>query len=309
MTARTPNTFVIGAGPVGTTLAGALRLGGVPVLGVWARRPEAARTAGAVAGVAAFSAAPPDLLLESDVVIVAVRDDAIASVADMLVNTGLITTNHVMMHCSGAISADVAFAGVRDRVGGIATMHPLRAIPDASTAMRPLAGTVFGVEGDDRGRAASLQLVSAVGGAALELSGEQMAAYHTAAAMASNYVVALIDAAANVLATAGIERADAVAALVPLARGSLDNVAARGVVGGLTGPIKRGDRDTVGRHLAALAATPELDALYRALGQRTVALARQAADADSADLDAIEGQLGTSATDSQSDVESRAQGA
>lgn len=306
MTARTPNTFVIGAGPVGTSLAGALRLGGVPVLGLWARRPPAARAAGAIAGVAAFSAAPPDLMLESDVVIVAVRDDAIAEVAEMLVATGLITAQHVMMHCSGAISAETAFAGVRDRVGGIATLHPLRAIGDARAAMRSLPGTVFGVEGDAAGRPVAHNLVQSIGGTALELSSEQMAAYHAAAAMASNYVVALIDAAAAVLATAGIDQRDAVAALVPLARGSLDNVAERGVVDGLTGPIQRGDRATVNRHLEALAATPELAGLYRALGRRTLALARAAKAADSPDLDAIEGLLGASGTEGESGVESRA---
>ena len=57
-TTRSPNTFVVGAGPVATALAGALRLGGVPVLGLWARKSAQARAAGSVAGVAAFSAAP-----------------------------------------------------------------------------------------------------------------------------------------------------------------------------------------------------------------------------------------------------------
>ena len=61
MTARNPTTFIVGAGPVATALAGALRLGGVPVLGLWGRTPAAARAAGAAAGVAAFSSAPPDI--------------------------------------------------------------------------------------------------------------------------------------------------------------------------------------------------------------------------------------------------------
>ena len=309
MTARTPNTFVIGAGPVGTALAGALRLGGVPVLGLWARSAAGARAAGAIAGVAAYSAAPPDLLLESDVVIVAVRDDAIAEVASMLVATGLITTRHVLMHCSGAISAHDAFSAVRGQLGGIATLHPLRAIADGRAAMRTLEGTVFGVEGDELGRTSALRLVDALGGKVLELSGAQMAAYHAAAAMASNYVVALIDAAAAVLGRAGIAEADAVAALVPLARGSLENIAERGLVDGLTGPIRRGDLDTVTRHVKALDAVPELARVYQVLGLRTLALARRAGDADPADLDAIEGVLGTGTVDGDSGVETRAQGA
>jgi predicted short-subunit dehydrogenase-like oxidoreductase (DUF2520 family) len=295
MTTPTPNTFIVGAGPVATALAGALRLGGVPVLGLWARTPASARSAGAVAGVASYSAAPPDLLLESDAIIVAVRDDALAEVGRTLVGTGLVGRKHVLLHCSGAISAADVFADVRDQLAGVATMHPLRAMADARLAMRDMTGTVFGIEGDAAGLSAARALVGALGGRPLVLEGAQMAAYHAAAAMASNYVVALLDGAAALLAGAGVAAEDAAAALVPLARGAVDNVAARGPAGGLTGPIRRGDRATVERHLHALAATPELEALYRTLGRQTVALARRAGDVDEplqAALDAIEALLG-----------------
>ena len=136
MTTRSPNTFVVGAGPVATALAGALRLGGVPVLGLWARRAAAARSASVIAGVAAFSSAPPDLLLEADVVLLAVRDSAVAEVAQQLVGTGLISSRHVLLHCSGAVSAVEAFASVAGKVGGVGTIHPLRAIADGRAAMR-----------------------------------------------------------------------------------------------------------------------------------------------------------------------------
>jgi predicted short-subunit dehydrogenase-like oxidoreductase (DUF2520 family) len=286
MTALTPNTFVVGAGPVATAVAGALRLGGVPVLGLWARRPAAARAAGAVSGVASFSAAPPDLLLEADAVVLAVRDDAIEAVARTLVATGLISKRHVLLHCSGALSAEEAFASVRDSVGGVGTLHPLRAITDGRTAMREFAGTVFGVEGDERGRHVARALVAAVQGTALELSGGQMAAYHAAAAMASNYVVALLGVAAHMLEASGISQEDAVKALLPLCTGALENVRTSGLVGGLTGPIRRGDQATIARHLDAIPAN--VAPLYRALGLETLAIARRAADAQPDDLAAIE---------------------
>jgi predicted short-subunit dehydrogenase-like oxidoreductase (DUF2520 family) len=288
----TPSTFVVGAGPVATALAGALRLGGVPVLGLWARRAERARAAGAAAGVAAFSAAPPDLLLEADVVVFAVRDDAIAEAARTVVATGLITRKHVLVHCSGAVPAERAFADVRDAIGGMAAMHPLRSIADGRAAMRQLAGTVFGIEGDRAGLERVRALVAAIGGTALELSGEHMAAYHAAAAMASNYLVALVDAAAAVLGGAGASPQDAVAALLPLVEGTVANLRERGLPDALTGPIRRGDQATVERHLRVLDALPgDLGALYRALGLRTVALARAVGDAKVSDLDAIEALL------------------
>jgi predicted short-subunit dehydrogenase-like oxidoreductase (DUF2520 family) len=279
VTARSPNTFIVGAGAVATALAGALRLAGVPVLGLWARRPAAARSAAAVAGVAAFSAAPPDLLLEADVVIVAVDDAAIGEVATKLLGTGLVTGHHVLLHCSGAASAAEAFGDAAARVGGVGTLHPLRAISDPRAAMRALRGTIFGVEGDERGRARAQALVAALGGVALELDGRHMAAYHAAAAIASNYVVTLIDAAAAALAGAGVPPAKALAALVPLAQGALANVAAHEPDGAaaiqraLTGPIRRGDEVTIARHLQALAGDPELAEIYRVLGRRTAAIA------------------------------------
>lgn len=273
MTARNPTTFVVGAGPVATALAGGLRLGGVPVLGLWARRAAPARAAGSTAGVAAFSSAPPDILLEAEVVILAVRDQVIADVATMLLGTGMIGKRHVLLHCAGAASAEELLGHVADKVAGVGTLHPLQAIADGKLAMRHLKGSVFGVEGNEVGRAAAGKLVAAIGGIVLGLDSKQMAAYHAAAALASNYVVAALDAAAAVLGQAGIPTDKAAQALVPLARGALDNVEARGTVAGLTGPVRRGDAATVQRHLEALREQPELAEIYRALARRALEMA------------------------------------
>ncbi|HEY0253961.1 MAG TPA: DUF2520 domain-containing protein [Kofleriaceae bacterium] len=288
MTARNPTTFVIGAGPVATALAGALRLGGVPVLGLWARKPPEARAAGSAAGVAAFSSAPPDILLETEVVILAVRDTVIGEVAEMLVGTGLVNKRHVLLHCSGALAAEEVLAGVRDKVGGVGVIHPLTAIADGKAAMRTLKGTVFGVEGDDRGRHTAAALVACLGGIVLGLDSSQMAAYHTAAALASNYVVAAIDAAADVLAQAGVAPADAARALVPLAEGALRNISARGTTGGLTGPIRRGDAPVIQRHLEAVKAKPGLVEIYRALARRALEIAGRIDGPDAPDKAGLE---------------------
>lgn len=294
MKSPNPTTFVVGAGPVATALAGALRLGGVPVLGLWARKPAAARAAGSAAGVAAFSSAPPDILLECGVVVLAVRDQVIGEVAQMLVTTGLINKRHVMLHCAGASSASELLGGVAGSVAGVGTMHPLSAIADGKAAMRTLKGTVFGVEGDEVGRATATRLVEAIGGLVLALDGTQMASYHAAAALASNYVVAAMDVAAAVLASTGVSPDDAARALVPLAEGALRNITARGTTGGLTGPVRRGDVVTVQRHLDALRGKPELVEIYRALARRAVEIAGRLDGRDAPDragLDAIRALL------------------
>jgi predicted short-subunit dehydrogenase-like oxidoreductase (DUF2520 family) len=294
VTARNPTTFIVGAGPVATALAGALRLGGVPVLGLWSRRAAPARLAGSTAGVAAFSSAPPDLLLETEVVILAVRDQVITEVAQMLLGTGLINTRHVLLHCAGAASAKELLGPVADRVAGIGTLHPLSAIADGKISMRALKGTVFGVEGDEAGRTTAGKLVAAISGIVLPLDGTQMASYHAAAALASNYIVAAIDAAAAVLASAGVAPDKAAQALIPLAEGALRNIAAHGTTGGLTGPVRRGDLTTVSRHLDAIRERPDLAEIYRVLARRAVEIAsridgREAPDR--ASLDAIRALL------------------
>src|SRR3569623_3278816 len=177
-TGRFPTTFFGGAGPVATAIAGAVRLAGVPVRGLWARRSAPARAAGSAAGVAAFSSAPPDVLLEAEVVILAVRDAVIGEVAQMLVGTGLVNKRHVLLHCAGAASAAELLGNVRATVGGIGTLHPQSAIADGRAAMRALKGTVFGVEGDEVGRTTAATLVEALHGVPLALDGTLLASYH-----------------------------------------------------------------------------------------------------------------------------------
>jgi predicted short-subunit dehydrogenase-like oxidoreductase (DUF2520 family) len=227
------------------------------------------------------------VLLEAEVVVVAVRDDAIGSVAETLMGSGFITGEHALVHCSGALSAAEAFASVADAVGGMAMLHPLRAISDADKTMREWAGTVFGIEGDDRGTQAAQQLAAALGGQVLNLGRGQVAAYHAGAAVASNYLVALADVAVELMGQAGVSPDDARGALLPLMAGTLENLRRRGLPEALTGPIRRGDVETISRHLEVLG-TGDLARVYRVLAGRTLALARAVGDADGSDLDQIE---------------------
>jgi predicted short-subunit dehydrogenase-like oxidoreductase (DUF2520 family) len=224
-----------------------------------------------------------------------VRDQVITEVAQMLLGTGLINTRHVLLHCAGAASANELLGPVAGKVAGIGTLHPLSAIADGKISMRTLKGTVFGVEGDDAGRTTAGKLVAAISGIVLPLDGTQMATYHAAAALASNYIVAAIDAAAAVLAATGVAPDRAAQALIPLAEGALRNIAAHGTTGGLTGPVRRGDLATVSRHLDAIRDRPELAEIYRVLARRAVEIAARIDGRDAPDraaLDAIRMLLG-----------------
>jgi predicted short-subunit dehydrogenase-like oxidoreductase (DUF2520 family) len=149
------------------------------------------------------------------------------------------------------------------------SLHPLQTFPDGATGVE---GTPAAVAGSDEVAAAFARaLGSRLGMRPFDVPEEQRAAYHAAACMASNFLVALQEASAEVLARAGIE--DARELLAPLVLRTAANWAERGP-GALTGPIARGDRDTVERHRAALSElAPEMLAAYDTLAEHTRALA------------------------------------
>lgn len=289
MSDRTPSVFVVGAGPAGSALAGALSEAGIGVLGLWGRTPSKVTEAARLADVPGFSDAEPPrpLLRSAEVIVLAVRDAAISEVAEGLLASGHLDGAPTLLHCSGAISAELAFAGVADQVAGMGLLHPLRALAPG-VPVRSLQGTTFGVQGDTRGRSAAAALCEALGGRMLALEASQMAGYHAAAAIASNYLVALMDVATGLMKAEGLEAGPAAAGLLDLAAGALQNVEKRGLPEALTGPIRRGDGQTVDRHLQAVhKSLPEASALYSALGLWTARLAGQCGDATEEELQVI----------------------
>jgi predicted short-subunit dehydrogenase-like oxidoreductase (DUF2520 family) len=288
----TPEVYVLGAGAVGTALAMKLSRAGVPVAGLWARRPDQAASAGALAGVLGTSGDFPKILTESDIVIVAVRADAISEVTRELVQGKHLRREQVLLHCSGASAAADALAPARGKVRGLGTLHPLISFADPHMAAGALRGATMTIEGDAAGLAAARALGQALGGVVVEIEGAAMPIYHAAAVMACNYVVGLADAGVELLVKAGFPRDQALPALIPLVAGTVRNLSELGLPRALTGPIARGDVVVVERHLAALGKqAPALVALYREAGLRTVAVARRMDDADTKTLAKIEAML------------------
>ena len=202
----------------------------------------------------------------SAAVLLCVPDAVIASACDRL--AGDLTPEVAVGHVSGATTLD-ALAGAAARGCSTFSLHPLQTIPDRDTA---LAGSPCAVAGSGpRGTAVARGLAAALGMRAFEVPEEGRAAYHAAAAMASNFLVALEESAAGLLAAAGVERPREVLASLVLRTAA--NWADAGDAA-LTGPIARGDEETVTRHLDALAdRAPELRPLYEALAERTRAIA------------------------------------
>ena len=274
----TPTVFIIGAGVVGTTLAGRLLRVGVPVVGLHGRRSDLSKAASAASGVLASSGELPALVSTCDVLIIAVRDTRIQEIAQQLRDGKHLRPEMVVLHASGSRPSGEVLAPAKGQVAGIGTMHPLIAVTDSPGSVENLQGAAFGVEGDPEAVRRARQLVKFMGGNAVVLKPGSMPLYHAAAVMASNYVVALAEVSRSLLVTAGIPEQDALKALWPLMASAVDNLKEIGLPGALTGPVARGDVVSVERHLEALAArAPEHADVYQRLGREVLTLARKRA--------------------------------
>jgi predicted short-subunit dehydrogenase-like oxidoreductase (DUF2520 family) len=173
-----------------------------------------------------------------DVLVIATPDDAIAAVAAAV--TPCETTT--VIHLSGSLGLDV-LAPHQLRAG----LHPLVPLPNAAVgAARLGSGVTFAVAGAPAARL----MVDSLGGRTVEVSDGQRTAYHAAACIAANHVVALLGQVERVAAAAGLD----LEAFLPLTRAAVDDVEALGPRRALTGPAVRGDWDTLSRHLDALPA-------------------------------------------------------
>jgi predicted short-subunit dehydrogenase-like oxidoreductase (DUF2520 family) len=210
--------------------------------------------------------------LSSDLVIVAVPDDAIAEAAATLAPREAITSSLVVLHLSGLL--DRSALGVLAPTGAaLGSFHPLQTIADPTTAPARLLGAYAGVEGDPRAEAEGEQLAEMLGMHPIRLTAAAKPAYHAGAVFAANFLVALAGVAERLAREAGIPDVDAGRVYLPLLRGAASNLDA-GAAAALTGPIVRGDVATIRAHLGALGA--EDRELYRRLGLATLPLARQA---------------------------------
>jgi len=264
-----PAVGIVGPGRAGLGLGLALRRARVRVVGVHGRRDQPMPK-----GLALTLGPVPPWLAAAGVVVLAVRDDALESLVTGLARSGAVGRGHVVLHLSGALSSAV-LAPLADAGASTGSMHPLMTVAvEPADAARHFRGAAFVLEGDLGAVGVADALVRRLGGIPVTLAPEAKPLYHAGAVFASNYVVTMLAEAVRLLQDAGLGREVATAALVPLARATLDNVGAAGPAGALTGPIVRGDVTTVRRHLAAL---PHRDAeLYRAVGRETLRLARAA---------------------------------
>lgn len=263
---------VIGAGVVGSSVAVTLFQKGYPIRGVCSKQGASAATLAAqVNGVQKDD--PEDVLEEARIIFLTTPDREISNVAAKLAVSGKVHNEHIFIHMSGALPLSI-LAPLQEKGAGICSLHPLQAFAGVKKAVENLPGTWFALQHDGKTGEIGHQLVRDMGGQAFSIRDEQKALYHLGASMASNFLVALVHLASGIYGKIGLSREEAVQALMPLLKGTLDNIETMGSVQALTGPIARGDEETVRRHIKAFDQGDILfHQIYQSLGAYTVQVA------------------------------------
>lgn len=265
-----PPLAIAGTGRVAQALGRRLVLGGWPVVAVAGRDAGRTEQAASFIGPGTGASSFAGLAAWSPYVVIAVPDDAITEVARQIGRA------EAAIHTSGLYDVE-PLTPLRERGCACASMHPLQTVATPEQGVEALAGAWFSISGDEAACRLAGELVAAAGGRTFSVAGKRRPVYHAAAVMASNYVVALLDAAVMLMERAGVEGGAARLALGPLVKSAAANALDMTPERALTGPIRRGDKGTLKLHCRELnSADPAIARLYGALGRQTIHLAVRA---------------------------------
>lgn len=267
-----PAVAIVGAGAAARAFALRLADRGYPIRAVVSRTLAPAQALARDVGAALASDRLSDLPADAALVLLCVPDGEIADLAETLTGTGRAWTHTVVAHTSGALPASV-LAPLAAEGATVLSFHPLQALTRRADA-RTLDGAFVGIEGEPPAIAAGVELAAGLGLRYAVVATEAKARYHLAATVASNFAVTLLGIVQEILGSVGVGRDDAMAMLLPLVEGTVRNVAASGPEDALTGPVARGDVETLRRHgLALREHLPHLVPAYAAMALETVRVA------------------------------------
>lgn len=294
MTEATRNLRIgfIGAGQLATPLAWSLSRAGYRIVGAASRSQSSPENLVVRIADARAYDNPQSLLDESDLVVIAVPDDAIAPVTRSLPWQ----QRHSVIHCSGATEVS-ALAAAAERGASIGGFHPLQTFTNAEAAVQSLPGCTVGIEAEEPLLGVLKGMAQALGCNPIQLPVGARALYHASGSFAASFLVRLMNDALDLWSAFGVDREQAFQALLPLTKGTVAALEANGPIRSLAGPIARADVGTVERHIAALRAhAPALLPTYLDLARRSVTISEVKGGASKDKLDALKALLNRTVT-------------
>jgi len=219
----------------------------------------------------------PEAVKYAHIVLLTVPDDEIQSLCEKLSEAKLFPKGAVIAHCSGALPSSILASAKKKCECLIASMHPLQTFPDIDSAIKNLPGTYCFYEGQTEALGIIEHLIKVLQLNPIVIDEQAKTLYHAAAVMACNYLSTLMDAALELGQQANIEPKVLWHALSPLVFSTLNNVNKTSPAEALTGPIARGDKQTISQHLNKISAITAKDSdlleIYMVMGKQTVDLA------------------------------------
>lgn len=210
-------------------------------------------------------------LPHADIVLITTPDDAIAETCLTLLHNTNIKRHSIIIHCSGALNSDV-LSPMKQRGCYTSSIHPMHSFANPEISVEQFLGTYCAVEGDVEATKVVSRLFESMGAVTYSIKKDKKSIYHTSGVFASNYLITLFHQAVSCLNEAGVEENTGVRAIMHLMKGTLFNLErTMSAKKALTGPIQRGDVETVINHLNALD-NPLQKELYAQLGRATLEL-------------------------------------
>lgn len=260
---------LIGAGKVGFSMGKYFTGHGVCVTGYYSRNPKSSREAAAFTNTKYYEKLE-DIVKESDTLFLTVPDGSIGKVYSEITQWDI--AGKALVHCSGALSSAV-FSGIGLRGAYGYSIHPICAVSDKLTGSQDLSKAYFTVEGDEKYLSDFMDLFHSLGNPIRDIAPKQKVRYHAAAVFASNLVAGLYETASGILKDCGLGEEFSDRALLPLFLGNAQKIAEKGVTDALTGPVERGDAETITAHLQALEGVER--EIYRLLSRQLINIAKR----------------------------------
>ncbi|MCB6993697.1 DUF2520 domain-containing protein [bacterium 210820-DFI.6.37] len=260
----------IGAGKAGNSLARYLKSPEIQISGFYSKTEKHAKQAADQTGSAVFYNLK-DIVSASDIIFITTPDGIIGEVWDTIrreAEPGSLR-GKIFCHCSGSLSAEV-FTHIRTYGAFGCSLHPMQAISGKET---DLTGTFFTADGQDEAVGQVRKMLQAKGNPVGIIESECKKKYHMAASAASNLVVGIVQMAVVALEECGFTEETALQMLTPLLLGNMENICGKGTAAALTGPLERGDSQTVKGHLDQL--TGEKKEIYRLLSKQLLEVAQK----------------------------------
>ena len=239
----------IGAGKVGFTFGKYLvERNSTYVSGYYSRTLQSSKEAAQFTNTKYYESLG-ELVKASDTLILSVPDGSIEEVYNVLKEFDL--SGKIICHCSGALSSHI-FSDIRSRGAYAYSVHPIFAVSSKLTAYQELSKAYFTIEGDDTYLNQVADFIRGLGNPVQIITAKDKVKYHAASVFASNLVIGLYSEAVELLKSCNFQEEFAEHALLPLFQNNCENLVRFGKVAALTGPVERGDVDTIRRHLEAL---------------------------------------------------------